>query len=92
MNRMIATTADSRYAPGVALIAENANLKARVHKLERQVDFYRRMWELEQEENDRLHDRLWEVECELPRARGRGRTGRAAQTRSVSQTHIRHIR
>ena len=33
MNRMIATTADSRYAPGVALIAENANLKARVHKL-----------------------------------------------------------
>ena len=48
MNRMIATTADSRYAPGVALIAENANLKARVHKLEQQVDFYLRMWELEQ--------------------------------------------
>ena len=46
MNRMIATTADSRYAP--ALIAENANLKARVHKLEQQVDFYLRMWELEQ--------------------------------------------
>lgn len=72
MNRMIATTADSRYAPGVALIAENANLKARVHKLEQQVDFYLRMWELEQEENDRLHDRLWEVECELPRARAAG--------------------
>ena len=72
MNRMIATTADSRYAPGVARIAENANLKARVHKLEKQVDFYRRMWELEQEENERLHDRLWEVECELPRARAAG--------------------
>ena len=69
---MIATTTDSRYAPGVALIAENANLKARVHKLEQQVDFYLRMWELEQEENDRLHDRLWEVECELPRARAAG--------------------
>ena len=69
---MIATAADSRYAPGVALIAENANLKAGVHKLEKQVDFYRRLWELEQEENDRLHDRLWEVVCELPRARAAG--------------------
>ena len=72
MNKMIATTTDARYAPGVKLIAENANLQERVHKLERQVDFYLRMWELEQEENERLHDRLWEVECELPRARAAG--------------------
>lgn len=72
MNRMIATTTDARYAPGIALISENANLTARVHKLEKQVDFYRRLWELEQEENDRLHDRLWEAECELPRAREAG--------------------
>ena len=72
MNKMIATTTDARYLPGVKLIAENANLQERVHKLEKQVDFYRRMWELEQEENDRLHDRLWEVECELPREREAG--------------------
>ena len=33
MNKMIAATTDSRYAPGVALIAENANLKARYTSL-----------------------------------------------------------
>lgn len=72
MNRMIATTTDARYAPGVALIAENANLTARVHELEQQVGFYRRMWELEQEENEHLREQLREVENELPREREAG--------------------
>ena len=66
MNKMIATTADARYAPGVRLIAENTNLKARVHELEKQVDFYRRMWELAEDEKASLRDRLWETEAELP--------------------------
>lgn len=72
MNKMIATTTDARYAPGVKLIAENANLQERVHKLEKQVDFYRRMWELGQGEIEHLHEQLREVENELPRAREAG--------------------
>ena len=72
MNRMIATTADARYAPGMEMIAANANLTAQVRALEKRTEFYRRMWELEQEENEHLREQLREVENELPREREAG--------------------
>ena len=72
MNKMIAATTDERYSPGLAMIEENSNLTARVRALEKRTEFYRRMWELEQEENEHLREQLREVENELPREREAG--------------------
>lgn len=72
MNRMIATTADARYAPGVALIAENANLSAQVRELERRVEFYKNIWDQVCDENDRLRELLAEERRESARARAEG--------------------
>lgn len=72
MNRMIATTTDSRYAPGVALIAENANLSAQVRELERRVEFYKNIWGQVCDENDRLRELLAAERCESARARAAG--------------------
>ncbi len=72
MNRMIAATTDERYAPGLAMIEENANLTARVRALEKQAEFYRRMWELELADNEALRDQLCELNREVLNARAAG--------------------
>ena len=72
MNRMIATTTDSRYAPGMEMIAANANLTARVRELEQRVEFYKNIWGQVCDENDRLRELLAAERRESARARAAG--------------------
>ena len=69
---MIATTADARYAPGMEMIAANANLTARVRELEQRVEFYKNIWGQVCDENDRLRELLAAERRESARARAAG--------------------
>ena len=71
-NMMIATTADARYAPGMEMIAANANLTARVRELEQRVEFYKNIWGQVCDENDRLRELLAAERRESARARAAG--------------------
>lgn len=88
MNKILATTADARYQPGIQMIEENANLSAQVRALEQRVEFYKKMWSRTCDENDRLRELLAEERRESARARAEG----ARAERRAHDPYIARIR
>lgn len=88
MNKMLATTADARYQPGIQMIAENANLSTQVRELERRLEFYKNIWGQVCDENEHLRVLLAEERRESARARAEG----ARAERRAHDPYIARIR